>query len=94
MNTTQQFYERSKVWLDAIMEKAPMLATHLGDVRFNHTLGDQSLKAQEALTLVLKGMQDELGAMDVADWSNDAQIDHTVMAHSTKSLLRNLDTLQ
>jgi len=91
---TQQFYERSKVWLDDIMEKAPMLATHLGDVRFNHTLGDQSLKAQGAFTSILKGMQEELAAMDVAEWSNDAQIDHTVMAHITNSLLRSQDTLQ
>jgi len=31
VTTAQQFYERSKIWLDNIMEKAPVLATQLGD---------------------------------------------------------------
>lgn len=76
------------------MQKEPMLATHLGDVRFNHILGDQSLKAQGAFVSTLKGMQEELAAMDVAGWPNEAQIDHTVMVHITNSLIRGHETLR
>jgi len=94
VTTAQQFYERSKIWLDNIMEKAPVLATQLGDFRFNHTLGDQSLEAQERFISVIKGMQEELQTMDITNWANDALIDHTVMSHISKSLVRGIDKLR
>jgi len=43
---------------------------------------------------MIKGMQEELRTMDITDWANDALIDHTVMSHISKSLVRGIDKLR
>jgi len=91
MTTSQAFYAQSGKWLDRIMEESPVLATQMGEHRYDTKLGDHSLQAQERLMAVVRGMQDDLADMDTAAWDNDAKIDHTLLTQIFKSLVRGYD---
>ena len=88
MTDPQQFYDRSRAWLDRLMELNPGAATQLGDHRFDGELGDFSLSAQDAQNAEIKGMAAELAGMTTGEWPNDACVDHTLMTQIFKSFVR------
>jgi uncharacterized protein (DUF885 family) len=84
----QQFYDRSKVWIDRLMELNPGAATQLGDHRFDDRLGDFTLAGQNAQNEEMKAVLAELGAMNAGAWPNDARVDHALLTQIVKGFVR------
>jgi len=94
VKTPHEFYQRSQVWLDQLLEADPVAATQLGEHRYDHTLGDMSLEAAEKQEERFDSVQAELAGFDTAAWPNDARIDHTLMTQIIKSFRRQLKVLR
>jgi len=94
VSTAQEFYQRTQAWLEQIMEADPVVATQLGDHRYDHTLGDMSLAAMDKQVQELASAQEELAGFDPAGWPNEARIDHTLMTQILKSFRRQFDVLR
>lgn len=88
MTTPQRFYDRSKAWIDRLMELNPGAATQLGDHRYDGQLGAFSLAEQDAQNEEIKGVQAEILGMDTAGWPNDALVDHRLLVQIFQSFVR------
>jgi len=94
MTTPQAFYDRSKVWIDRMMELSPVAATQLGDHRYDGELGTFTLAEQDAQNERIKGVQAELLAMDTTSWPTDALVDHRLMRQIFQSFIRGYESEQ
>jgi len=89
--TEKEFYRRTEEWLDRLMEANPVLATELGDHRFDDKLGDYSLSALQAQIDQIKGFEAELDRFETGGWPSDAQIDHALVMTILKSFVRDFE---
>ena len=92
MTTPQQFYDRSKEWIDRLMENNPGAATQLGDHRFDGELGSFTRADQDAQNERIKAVFAEIESMDTSDWPNDARVDHRLMRQIIRSFLRGYES--
>lgn len=92
--TETDFYRRSEAWLERFLEVNPTAATELGDHRWDDCLADNTPEALESRHEEMLTTLHEFQAMDPTGFSLDGRIDHTVMVHILKSLLREHDKIQ
>lgn len=92
MTDPQTFYERSRAWIDRLMEVNPGAATQLGDHRYDGELGQFTLAEQDAQNEEIKGVLAELAGMETADWPNAARVDHTLMTQIFKGFVRGYES--
>lgn len=88
MSSEIQFYRRFEKWLETFLEEYPVIATFLGDHRFDHRLGTYSPEAVEARVRGLKEALEEFTRMDSTTFSLDGRIDHTLAVQMIKLILR------
>jgi len=89
-----EFYALVDGFFQRMMEESPVAATHLGDHRFDHRLGDHGPTARARQERMLREALAQLGAMDSAGWSLDARIDHTLVVRLARSFLREFEKLR
>jgi len=92
MTTPQQFYDRSKAWIDRLMELNPGAATQLGDHRYDGELGSFTLSDANAQNEEVKAVLAEIEAMDTSEWANDACVDHRLMRQIFQSFVRGFES--
>jgi uncharacterized protein (DUF885 family) len=88
MADTSGFYAQVDRWLEKVLELNPVLATEVGDHRWDDRLADRSLEALENENL---GTRESLAAfecMEKAGFDVDTEIDHTLIVQILKSLVR------
>ncbi|MDW8102389.1 MAG: DUF885 domain-containing protein [Anaerolineae bacterium] len=88
MSSETQFYRRFEKWLETFLEEYPVVATFLGDHRFDHRLGTYSPEAVEARVRGLREALEEFTRMDSPAFSLDGRIDHTLTVQIIKLILR------
>ncbi len=92
MGSADTFYTWSEAWIAKWLEEAPSLATVSGDHRFDDRLADYSKSGLTRQQQTLESGLATLDSMDVADWTVDEKIDHTLLVHLAKQQLRGLTT--
>ena len=92
---TQQdlFYKQAERVFYRWLELNPTTATETGDHRFDGKLGDFTPDALEGQNRELKQALLDFQATDTATFSREARIDHTLMVHVLKSLVRRHERL-
>lgn len=88
------FYSRAEQWLMRVLEQNPVLATHLGDHRWDDRLGDYRLEAMDQRHRDMVEALDEFQAMDTDDFSLGADIDHTLIVKLLASFVREYERIQ
>ncbi len=88
------FYQRAEMWLERLLEMAPVAATRFGDHRWDDRLGDYTPEAIEAQHQEILAAVDEFRGMDPSDFSLDGRIDHTVLVHILESFIRQHEELE
>ncbi|EEG77044.1 DUF885 domain-containing protein [Dethiobacter alkaliphilus] len=88
MNETnfQQHVETFVMWH---AERSPTSATNMGIHTWDHKLADCRLEAIEAEAAGLEKFLQEFQACQSANYTNDGQVDHTLVVQLIKSMLRN-----
>lgn len=89
-----EFYKRAEGFIDRLLAEAPVVATQLGDHRFDDrlanydkaTLARQEREVREALA--------EFGRFDPQKFDVDARIDHRLLVQIAKSILRDFEKLK
>jgi len=96
MDKTDQaeFYRRAEGFINRLMEEAPVVATQLGDHRFDDRLADRSKAALERQHREIRGWLREFERFDPADFDPDARIDHRLMVQIARSILRGFEKLR
>jgi uncharacterized protein (DUF885 family) len=94
MSNEQLFYERFQVFMDRLLEEQPVLATQLGDHRFNHLLGHFDAASLKRQLEELKSSLAEFQAVDSSDFSLDASIDHVLAVQTLKLLIRDSERMR
>lgn len=89
-----KFYQRAEEFIDKLMEDAPVVATQLGDHRFDDRLGDHSKPALERQQREIKEALAEFEGFDPADFDLDAKIDQRLIIQMAKSMLRGFEKLR
>ncbi len=92
--TEAEFYESVERFFARMMEEMPLAATHFGDHRYDHRLGDHSAEARARHEQLLRDALAQLEAANPSAWSVDARVDHTLMVQITKSFLRSLEKVR
>ncbi len=77
-----------------ILEQNPVAATHMGDHRWDDRLGDNRPEAIAQQDAEMVAALAEFGAMDAADFSLEAQIDHTLLVKILASFVREHEKVQ
>jgi len=90
----EQFYERVDQMVMWLMERMPVVATFMGLHTWDDRLQDLGLAALEELNGELRLRRQELEALDTAEFSLEAQIDHEVMIQQVKNALREYEKVQ
>ncbi len=86
-----EFYRQAGEFIDKIMQEAPVVATQLGDHRFDDRLADYSRSALDRQLREIKDIISEFSGFDTASFDVDARIDHRLMFQVAKSVLRDLE---
>lgn len=94
MTTEHEFYARTEEWLERVMELNPVIATQLGDHRWDDRLSDYTLEALESQHREVKEALDEFQGMDTGDFSLEAEIDHELMIRILQSLIREYEQVE
>jgi len=89
-----EFYRRAERFVNRLMEEAPVVATELGDHRFDDRLADYSKAALERHQKEVKEFVEECARFDTTNFDVDARIDHRVMIQVAKSVLRDLEKIR
>jgi uncharacterized protein (DUF885 family) len=92
--TQKQFYQRVDEFFEYMMAEAPMIATHMGDHRYDDRLTDHSRQALDRREQRLAKALEELEAVSVEELQPTARIDHTLMTHMVRSVKREYDALR
>jgi len=94
MATEKEFYQQSERWLERIMELNPVLATQLGDHRWDDRLADRSAEAIESEYREMLAALAEFQAVDSSSFSLDARIDHQLVVQILKQVVRDYERFQ
>ena len=94
MTDQAAFYRRAEEWLYRLMELNPVLATQLGDHRWDDQLGDNSPEAVESQYQEILAALDEFRAMDTPGFDLDTQIDHILVVQLLDSFVRRYERHQ
>ncbi len=86
-----EFYRQAGEFIDKFMQEAPVVATQLGDHRFDDRLADYSSSALDRRLREVKDIISEFSGFDTASFDVDARIDHRLMFQVAKSVLRDLE---
>lgn len=92
--TQREFYVQMEAFFDRMMAEAPMLATHMGDHRYDDRLTDHSEAAMQRQQHELREALDALDSIAVDDLDASARIDRTIMIHMVRSVLRQHEALK
>lgn len=79
MSNEAIFYQRAEHWLNRFMELNPVLATQLGDHRWDDRLSIRTAEALESEQQEVLAALAEFKAMDAAQFPLDARIDHELV---------------
>jgi uncharacterized protein (DUF885 family) len=88
MTSEATFYRRAEHWLDRFMELNPVLATELGDHRWDDRLSDRTPEAVESEYQEVLAALAEFKAMNAAEFRLDAQIDHELVVRIFEAQVR------
>ncbi len=94
MKKQAQFYRRAEQWLERFLQSNPVAATQLGEHRWDDRLPDYTPEALEAEYQELQAALAEFQSFDLGDAEVDVQIDHTIVVHILKELIRQYDKVQ
>jgi uncharacterized protein (DUF885 family) len=86
-----EFYRRAGKFIDRFMEEAPVLATEMGDHRFDDRLADYSKAALGRQLREIRAVVEEFASFDTTNFDVDARIDHRVIIQVAKSALRGFE---
>ena len=86
-----EFYQRAEEFIDRVMKEAPVVATQLGDHRFDDRLADFSKAGVERQRQEVRAFVEEIDGLDTDSFDVDAKIDHRLMLQVSKSILRDLE---
>ncbi|HIC95076.1 TPA: DUF885 family protein, partial [Candidatus Bipolaricaulota bacterium] len=89
-----EFYRRAEEFVNRLMEEAPVVATELGDHRFDDRLADRSKAALERQHREIKGWLEEFEGFNAEEFEPDARIDHRLMVGVARSILRGFEKLR
>jgi uncharacterized protein (DUF885 family) len=88
METEREFYKGAETWLYRLLELDPVLATYMGDHRWDDRLADNSGAAIDARNQEMKQMLSRFEGVETGDFSLDGGIDHTLVCQMLKSTIR------
>ncbi len=94
MDIESGFYQDAEKWLYRLLELDPVLATYMGDHRWDDKVADNSAEALKAHNLEMKETLSGLQALDTGGFSLDADIDHTLVCQMLKSIIRDHERKQ
>ncbi len=94
MTNEHKFYQRAEDWLMHLMEHEPVAATQLGDHRWDDRLGDYRPEALVQKQQAIQSALSEFEAMDIAGFSHNAEIDHTLLVRILASFVRSYERVQ
>jgi len=94
MDIEKGFYKDAEAWLYRLLELDPVLATYMGDHRWDDRLADNSAAALEAHDLEMKQMLSAFQALDTGGFSLDGDIDQTLVCQMLKSIIRDYERKQ
>jgi uncharacterized protein (DUF885 family) len=86
-----EFYQSAERFIDSFMKEAPVVATQLGDHRFDDRLADFSKAGVERQRQEVRAFVEEFDGLDTDSFDVDAKIDHRLMLQVSKSILRDLE---
>jgi uncharacterized protein (DUF885 family) len=90
----REFTRLAQEYLDDRAERHPVIATDLGDHRFDHLLDDPSEQARAGERRALDGWAARLGALDEAALSAEQRVDAAMMAGNVARRVFELDELR
>jgi uncharacterized protein (DUF885 family) len=94
MDIESGFYRDAEKWLYRLLELDPVLATYMGDHRWDDKLADNSAAALRTQNLEMKETLSGFQALDTGGFSLDAGIDHTLVCQILKSVIRDHERKQ
>ena len=94
MSNEQLFYDRFQAFIDKLMQEFPVLATQLGDRRYDHLLGHFDGASLERQLAELKVDLVEFQAIDTGEFSLDASIDYTIAIQAFKHFIRDSEQVR
>jgi uncharacterized protein (DUF885 family) len=94
MKDAGKFYSLAEKWLYRAMERDPVMATQLGEHRWDDRLADRSHDALEAENQDRIQTLDELGTLGLEDFDLDTRIDHTLITRIIESAVRRYERIR
>ncbi|MFO8034708.1 MAG: DUF885 domain-containing protein [Candidatus Bipolaricaulota bacterium] len=88
------FYEKSEQFISQLLEESPVMATQLGDHRFDSRLSDYSQAGLDRRRRQLGQTLAELERIPAGALQLDAQIDHQLMLNTVRMMIRGHDVLR
>lgn len=88
MTQQEAFYKKADQLVYRILEVNPVMATQMGDHRFDTKLGNFTPEGLEARNAGFKTALAGFESMDTRGFSTDAGVDHTLVVQLLKSLIR------
>jgi len=88
MTTEQEFYDRFQTYMDKIIAENPVLATQLGDHRYDNQLGHFDPQTLDRQLAEMKAELEVIQTMDSSGFAVDAGIDYILAAHALKYFIR------
>lgn len=94
MTTDQQFYADSQVFVEELLQESPVLATSLGNHRYDDRLGEYTPAALDRQRRLLGEWLEKFEGYAAQDWPLDAQIDRILLVQIIKSFIREMDRMR
>ncbi len=88
MASEEVFYSKSESFIWRMLEVNPVIATEMGEHRWDGRFGDNSLEALENFNREMHQTLKELAALDTSHFGKQAQIDRSIMVHLLKDFIR------
>jgi uncharacterized protein (DUF885 family) len=92
--TEGQFYKDAQAMLNELIQHNPIVATFLGDHRYDDRLGDLTPASQQAERERLGEWLELFESIDTEDWSLESQIDRTLTIQIIKQFIRDYDKMR
>jgi uncharacterized protein (DUF885 family) len=94
MDIEAGFYKDAEKWLYRTLELDPVLATYMGDHRWDDRLADNSAAALEAHHREMKDTLTSFQGLETGGFSLDGEIDHILVCQMLKSIIRDYERKQ
>jgi uncharacterized protein (DUF885 family) len=94
MSNEQHFYDRFQAFIDTVLEENPVLATQLGDHRYDHLLGNFDQATLQRQLAEIKSDLAEFQALDSSDFGLDGSIDYILAVQSFKHFIRDSEQVR